>query len=110
MRLGLEIGSIASIVTIACWIGVYSYLERWWTGHVGQSLVEFALYAMVTPALFILSLFWHLSRSTNHVLGWVEVVLLCVLIPFGMVRRIRTWWIGAKSGDKGRLPAGKKDE
>jgi len=108
IRTLLEIGSIASVITIACWIGMYTYLEPWWTGRVGRSLVYFAFLAMVTPILFILSLFWHLNRGTSQGLAWVEVALLVALIPLGMLRRIWVWWIVSKSGETGHLPAGKE--
>ena len=103
----LEIGSIFAIVSILQWIAVYTYLERtWWKGPIGRSLVEFALYAMVTPALFILSLFLHLNRVDSQTLAWVEITLLLVAIPLGMARRTVTWWRASKSGREGRLPAG----
>ena len=57
MSLLLEYGSIVAIVAILQWIAVYTWLQPWWKSHIGRSLVEFAVYAMVTPALFILSLF-----------------------------------------------------
>src|SRR6266581_2059113 len=88
----LKIGSIASIVTILAWIAYYSYLEPTWRkGPIGRSLVEFAVYAMVTPVLFLLSLFWHFTGGTSQTLAWVEIVLLVVLVPFGMIRRILIW-------------------
>lgn len=103
----LETASIVAIVSILQWIVIYTYLERtWWKGRIGRSLVEFAVYAMVTPVLFILSLFFHLTRSDSQALAWVEIILLLVAIPLGMVRRSITWWHASRSGEQGRLPAG----
>lgn len=105
----IEIGSAASILAIAQWIAVYTRLEPWWRGHIGRSLVEFALYAMVTPALFLLSLFFHVNRVSSQALAWVEIVLLCVLIPAGMTRRTVIWIRVSRRGGRGKLPAGKED-
>ncbi len=103
----LEIGSVASIVTIVAWVATYSYLEPTWRkGPIGRSLVEFAVYAMVTPTLFLLSLFFHFNRQSSQVLAWIEIALLLVLIPFGMIRRIYIWRRVSKIGTTGRLPAG----
>lgn len=103
----LEVASIVAIVAILQWIVIYTYLERtWWRGPIGRSLVEFAVYAMVTPTLFILSLFFHMNRGSSQVLAWVEIILLLVAIPVGMVRRSFTWWYASRSGGQGRIPAG----
>lgn len=103
----LQTGSIVAIVSILSWIGVYTYLEPAWPkGAIGRSLVLFAGYAMVTPTLFILSLFFHLNRGDSQMLAWVEIVLLLVAIPVGMIRRCVIWWKASKSGEEGRLPAG----
>jgi hypothetical protein len=108
----LKAGSIATIIAITQWIAVYTLLEPWWKrgNHIGRSLVEFALYAMVTPALFIISLFFGVNRVTSQALAWVEVVLLCVLIPAGMVRRTRIWIRASRRGTRGKLPAGAEDK
>jgi hypothetical protein len=105
----LKIGSIATIAAITQWIAVYTLLEPWWKrgNHIGHSLVEFALYATITPALLALSLFWHLSRATSQWLAWTEIVLLLVLIPSGMLRRTRIWIRASRQGTRGKLPAGK---
>ncbi len=46
--------------------------------------------SMVTPALFILSLFFDLNRGTSQALGWAEIVLLFAYAP-AMIRRSFIW-------------------
>ncbi len=103
----LKIGSITAIVSIIQWIAIYSYLEpSWRKGPIGRSLVLFAVYAMVTPALLIVSLFFRLNRLNTQAVAWVEIVLLLAAIPAGMAWRSVIWWRASRSGDEGRLPAG----
>jgi hypothetical protein len=100
----LKTGSILTLAAITQWIAVYTLLEPWWRrgNHIGHSLVEFAVYAMVTPALLLLNLFFDLNRATSQALAWVEAVLLCVLIPAGMARRTRIWIRSARRRNHGK--------
>src|SRR5260370_338032 len=85
-----KIASVVAIVSILQWIAVYTYLEHtWWKGPVGRSLVEFAVYAMVTPALFILSLFLHLNRGDSQVLAWAEIILRGVTAVLFLSARVK---------------------
>jgi hypothetical protein len=79
----LVAGSFTAIVSLAQWIAVYTWLEPWWRpgNQIGHSLVLLALFAMVTPVLFILSLLLDLSRATSQALAWAEIVLLFSYAP-----------------------------
>lgn len=111
MVLLFKIGSIAALTGIGQWIAVYSRLEPWWARKnvIGHSLVRFAVYGMVTPALFIINLFFHTSRNTSQVLAWIEIVLLLVIIPLDMARRSQVWIRVSRRGARGTLPAGRQD-
>jgi len=87
----IKIGSIATILAIMQWVVLDTVLERWWKWHIGRSLIYFALIGMITPALFILTLFFSLNRSTSLILAWTEAVTLCVLVPLTMISRSVIW-------------------
>ncbi len=76
-------GSFTAIIALAQWIAVYTLLEPWWRrdNQIGHSLVLLALFAMVTPALFILSLLLDLNRAASQILAWAEIVLLFSYAP-----------------------------
>ena len=76
-------GSFTAIIALAQWIAVYTLLEPWWRreNQIGHSLVLLALFAMVTPALLILSLLLDLNRAASQILTWAEIVLLFSYAP-----------------------------
>jgi hypothetical protein len=76
-------GSFTALISLAQWIAVYTALEPWWrrSNQIGHSLVLLAMFAMVTPVLFILSLLLDLNRATSQALAWVEIVLLFSYAP-----------------------------
>jgi hypothetical protein len=79
----LAASSLTAIVSLAQWIAVYTWLEPWWrrSNQIGHSLVLLALFAMVTPALFLLSLLFDLSRAASQALAWAEIALLFSYAP-----------------------------
>lgn len=97
INLGLEIGSIVALVGIAQWIAVYTYLEDWRHNQIGRSLVLMATLAMITPVLFILSLFFDLNRATSDALAWVEIGVLFGVFGL-MIRRTFIWIRIARKG------------
>ncbi len=104
----LEIGSIGSIIAVVQWVAVYTVLQPWWRGRIGRSLVLFAGFSVVTPALFICSLFFHLNRGDSRVLAWLEISLLLAYIP-AMAWRSVVWIRSGRAEEHGTLPCGEKD-
>ena len=90
------------------WIAVYTWLEPWWKrgNQIGHSLVLLALLAMATPVLFILALFFDISRFTSQTLAWIEVGVFTVTF-LAMGWRSVIWVKTARSGRAGTLPAGR---
>lgn len=105
VELLLKISSIVALASIGQWIVVYTRLERWQHSYIGRSLVLLAAMSMVTPALFILSLFFDLNRGTSQALGWAEIVLLFAYAP-AMIRRSVIWTRVAKGKTGGRHTSG----
>lgn len=105
----LKWSSVAAFAALAQWIAVYTWLQPWWRSWIGRSLVGLAAASMVTPALFILSLFFNLSRATSQVLAWAEVAVL-IVITIGMVWRSVIWVQVSRDGTRGTLPAGEPDK
>jgi hypothetical protein len=107
----LEIGSIGAVIAVLQGIGVYTRLQPWWKkgNQIGRSLVLFAGFSMVTPVLFLLSLFLHLNRGDSHLLAWVEIALLLAYVP-AMAWRSLVWIRVSSTGETGKLSAGEKDK
>lgn len=105
----LEYGSVGAVTAILQWIAVYTWLQPWWKSHIGRSLILLAGFSMVTPVLFILSLFLHLNRGDSNVLAWIEIALLFAYVP-AMAWRSVIWVRSARGEEHGLLPAGEKDE
>lgn len=70
---GLKYTSITAAAALLQWVLVYTCLEPWWKSRIGRSLVANALLAATTPLVFILALWFNISRLTSQVLGWIEV-------------------------------------
>lgn len=90
--LGFKVTLIAGEAAAVLWIGVYTYLARWWakTNPVGATVVRLALYLAAAYIPSILSLFWHLSRTTSIAAGWFDVGLFAV-IAVELLRRVPLW-------------------
>jgi hypothetical protein len=76
---------------------IYTLLEPWWRSQLGRSLILLAGLAMVTPMLFILALFFGLSRVSSETLSWIEAGVLFITCA-AMVRRSYIWVKIAQEG------------
>jgi drug/metabolite transporter (DMT)-like permease len=99
VHLALKAGSIAALVGLLQWVVIYTVLESWWRNQVGRSLVLLAGLAMVTPIVFILALFFGLSRFSSQALGWAEAGVLFATFA-AMVRRSYIWVKIARKGQR----------
>lgn len=104
----LKIGSVAAIVSVAQWIACYTVFQPWWRSRIGRSLILLAGMSMVTPVLFILTLFFNLNRADSHILAWTEIALLFAYVP-AMLWRSWIWTRVSVREEHGTLPCGKKD-
>ena len=104
----LEAGSIGAVIAVIQWVTVYTVLQPWWRSPIGRSLVLFAGFSVVTPVLFILSLFFHLNLAGSHLLAWVEIALLIAYVP-AMAWRSVVWIRSGRAEEHGTLPCGEKD-
>ena len=106
--LALRVASIAAVVSLVGWIAVYTRVAAWWRNPVGQTLViKTALIALLLIPT-ILSLFFHLSRLTSIVAGWVDAALIGLITPV-MIWRSVVWLQIHRAGTTGTIPAGKQD-
>jgi hypothetical protein len=98
--LALKVVLISGFVSLAGWIALYSVLASWWRNPIGRTLVS---KTALIAALFIpsiLGLFFHLSRMTSLVVGWVDVGLIGLVTPV-------MWWrcaVWIRLHKAGRLP------
>lgn len=94
----LKIVLISGFISIATWIGVYTWLAPWWKTAIGQTLViKSALLALILlPST--LSLFLNFSRLTSEVAGWLDVILIGAITPV-MIWRSVVWWKMHKNGE-----------
>lgn len=82
---------VADLVALASFIVLYTMLAAWWRNTIGRTIVikDLLLGAALTPS--VLSLFFHFSRLTSRVAGWVDVGLFAG-IAVTMVWRDIVWW------------------
>ena len=61
--LAFKVADIASVVTIAAFIGVYTRYAKWWRNPIGRTIVikDVALILVLIPS--ILSIFFQFNRS-----------------------------------------------
>lgn len=105
--LAFKVIEIASVVTIAAFVGCYT----WWTkakclsNPIGQTIIfkDIALILVLLPS--ILSIFIDFSRFTSHVAAWFDVGSFA-LVPVIMVWRVIAWRRIHKAGN---LPQGTPD-
>jgi hypothetical protein len=85
--LAFKIVEVASVATIAAFVGCYSKWARWWENPIGRTLVfkDIALVLVLIPS--ILSIFIDFSRFTSRIAGWFDVGALA-LVPVIMVWRV----------------------
>ena len=89
--LGFKVTLIAGEVATWLWIGVYTYLANWWRQNpIGATVVRFAIYIGVLYIPSILSLFFHLNRTTSLVAGWFDVAVFAV-VAVELFRRVPLW-------------------
>lgn len=88
--LGFKITLIAGEVAAWLWIGVYTYLAKFWENPIGATVVRFAIYLAALYIPSILSLFFHLNRLTSLVAGWFDVALFAV-VAVELLRRVPLW-------------------
>lgn len=94
----LKYTSPLAALALAQWIVVYSFLEPWWKSRIGRSLVGNAALAMITPVLFVLALWFNISRFTSESLGWVEAgtfIGITLLLSWRTVI-----WVGASRRER----------
>lgn len=86
----LKIALICGFISLVAWVIIYSRLARWWKNAIGLTLVAKTL---LIAALFVpttMSLFFHFSRLTSHIAGWVDVALIGLVTPV-MIWRTVVW-------------------
>jgi len=96
----LKIGCVSGFVSLVGWIGIYTWLAKWWRNPIGRTLVakSLLLAALLVPT--ILSLFFHLSAATSERMAWVDVVLIGMIAPVMIWRSVV--WIRVSKGKEGR--------
>ena len=105
--LAFKVVEIASVVTIAAFVGCYTWWTRakCWKNPIGQTIIfkDIALVLVLLPS--ILSIFLHFNRVTSHIAAWFDVA------AFGAVPVIMTWRVIAwrKIHRTGNLPQGTPD-
>jgi hypothetical protein len=90
--LAFKIVEVASVVTIAVFVGCYT---RWtkgkcWTNPIGQTIVakDAALILVLIPSL--LSIFIDFNRLTSHIAAWFDIAAFGT-VPVIMVWRVIAW-------------------
>lgn len=98
--LAFKIAEIASLVTIAAFVGYYTVLARWWRSPIGLTIVakDIALILVLLPS--VLSMFFQFNRLTSYVAAWFDVGSF-TMVPVIMVWRIVVW---RRLDRLGRLP------
>jgi len=90
--LAFKIVEIASVVTIAVFVGCYTWWTKGkcWTNPIGQTIVikDIALVLVLIPSL--LSIFLHFNRLTSHIAAWFDVASFA-MVPVIMVWRVIAW-------------------
>ena len=88
--LGFKITLIGGEVAALLWIGVYTYLAKWWDNPIGATVTRFAIYIAALYIPSILSLFFHLNRLTSLAVGWFDVAVFAV-VAAELLRRVPLW-------------------
>lgn len=83
--LALKIVTVSGFIALVSWIVVYSRIQPWWKDAIGRTLVTKTLLIAALLVPTSLSLFFHLTRTTSELVGWVDVVLLGAVTPV-------MWW------------------
>ena len=65
-----KIAIVADTVTLAAFTIQYSAYAKWWRNAVGRTIVYKDILLVQFFSLFILSLFFHLSRLTSRLIAW----------------------------------------
>ena len=90
--LAFKVVEVASVVTIAAFVGCYSRWTRGkcWTNPIGQTIVakDVALLLILIPS--ILSIFFQFNRLTSHIAAWFDVAAFGA-VPVIMCWRILAW-------------------
>ena len=90
--LAFKMVEIASVVTIAVFVGCYTWWTRGkcWKNPIGQTIVlkDMALLLVLIPSL--LSIFINFNRLTSHIAAWFDVASFA-LVPVIMVWRVIVW-------------------
>ena len=93
---------IAGACSIACWVAVYTHLQRWWADQIGITLVVKSLLLLGLLLISILSLFFHLSIRSSRVAGWGDLALIFLVTP---VMLWRTWvWLRRSKPGQSHTP------
>jgi hypothetical protein len=96
--LALKVALISGFLSLAGWVGLYSFLADWWTNPIGRTLVA---KTTLIALLFIpttLSLFWNLNRLDSYIAGWIDVGLIGLVSPVMLWRSI-VWWRLHRAGE-----------
>lgn len=98
--LAFKIAEIASLVTIAAFVGYYTMIARWWKSPIGRTIVakDLALILVLLPS--VLSIFFSFNRLTSQVAAWFDVGSFS-LVPVIMTWRVLVWH---RLDRLGRLP------
>ena len=85
-----KIAVIADAVTLIAFIAQYTAYAKWWRNAVGRTIVYKDILLAQFFSLFILSLFFHLSRLTSRLIAWYQISLLIETAAV-VVWRIVAW-------------------
>ena len=98
--LAFKVVEVASVVTIAVFIGCYTRWAAWFRNPIGRTIVlkDIALILVLIPS--ILSIFINFSRFTSHIAAWFDVGSFA-LVPIIMCWRIAVF---RKIHRAGKLP------
>lgn len=87
--LAFKVVEIASVVTIAVFVGCYTWWTKGkcWANPIGRTIVykDISLILVLIPS--ILSIFWHFNRLTSHIAAWYDAGSFA-LVPVIMCWRI----------------------
>lgn len=88
--LAFKVVLLAGEAATILWIGVYTYLARWWKNPLGVTVVRLAALVALVLIPSILSLFFRFSRTTSRLAAWIDVVIFAV-ITVELLHRTPMW-------------------
>ena len=88
--LALKVVLVAIVVTALAFVGVYTYLAKWWDNEIGKTLVilDLLIAAGFIPSL--MSLFLDFNRLTSTIAAWIDIGIWAAVAAV-LALRIPLW-------------------